>query len=178
MSSSSLPSDAEPSAGKVYTYDSAFAARTVFPPARLDWALLVDGQARPGHFELVAMVAERAVEAGFKKPGREGIFGNLVSSHDLVHYIGGSDDYSANMTRRLLLLLESAPVGRDDASPAATSKSPTCGRVKLPHLRMRDEGAGMLRRRWPLRYSRRRFLQAPALAVTLQQVSVVEQTVE
>jgi len=81
----------------------------------LDWALLVDGQARPGHFELVAMVAERAVEAGFKKPGREGIFGNLVSSHDLVHYIGGSDDYSANMTRRLLLLLESAPVGRDDA---------------------------------------------------------------
>ena len=64
------------------------------------------------------------------------------------------------------------------SAPAATSKSPTCGRVKLPHLRMRDEGAGMLRRRWPLRYSRRRFLQAPALAVTLQQVSVVEQTVE
>lgn len=81
----------------------------------LDWTLLVDGQTSPSDFERVARVADLLVEAGFKKPGREGTFGNLISSHDLVHYIGGSDDYSANQTRRLLLLLESAPLGRDEA---------------------------------------------------------------
>lgn len=39
----------------------------------------------------------------------------MVFSHDLIHQIGGEDDTNRNTTRRLLLLLESAPVGRHDA---------------------------------------------------------------
>jgi hypothetical protein len=35
----------------------------------------------------------------------------LTFSHDLVHFIGGQDDTNANLTRRILLLLESKPVG-------------------------------------------------------------------
>lgn len=54
--------------------------------------------------------------------------------------------------------------------PVAGSNSPTG--------RGRDEGAGMLRGRWALRHSRRRLLQPPALALKLQQVSVMQQAVE
>ena len=50
-----------------------------------------------------------------KGPGVEATFGGLVFSHDLVNYIGGSDDSNANLTRRMLLLLESKCIGRDDA---------------------------------------------------------------
>src|SRR5688572_14420087 len=39
----------------------------------------------------------------------------MIFSHDLIHQIGGEDDTNRNTTRRLLLLLESAPVGREDA---------------------------------------------------------------
>ena len=72
------------------------------------------------------------------------------------------------------------PIEINDLSepPVATSKSPTCGRVKLPHLVMRDEGAEMLRGRSSLRHSGRGLLQAPALALKLEQVAVVQQSVE
>jgi hypothetical protein len=49
-------------------------------------------------------------EAGFKVPGPTETFGGLVFSHELIHAIGGDEDTNKNMTRRLLLLLESAPV--------------------------------------------------------------------
>src|SRR5450432_3130083 len=39
----------------------------------------------------------------------------MVFSHDLIHEIGGEDDTNRNTTRRLLLLLESRAVGREDA---------------------------------------------------------------
>ena len=39
----------------------------------------------------------------------------MVFSHDLINYIGGGDDTNANLTRRMLLLLESVCIGRDDA---------------------------------------------------------------
>ena len=39
----------------------------------------------------------------------------MVFSHGLIHEIGGEDDTNRNTTRRLLLLLESRVVGRDDA---------------------------------------------------------------
>ncbi len=50
-----------------------------------------------------------------KGPGAEGTFGSMVFSHDLIHEIGGEDDTNQNTTRRLLLLLESRAVGREDA---------------------------------------------------------------
>jgi hypothetical protein len=47
--------------------------------------------------------------------GQEGLFGSMAFSHDLVHQIGGEDDTNKNATRRILLLLESKVVGREDA---------------------------------------------------------------
>ncbi len=39
----------------------------------------------------------------------------MVFSHDIVHHIGGEDDTNQNLTRRVLLLLESHALGRDEA---------------------------------------------------------------
>jgi len=50
-----------------------------------------------------------------KPTGPEGNFGKMVFSHGLIHEIGGEDDTNRNTTRRLLLLLESRAVGREDA---------------------------------------------------------------
>jgi hypothetical protein len=80
----------------------------------VDWTLLIDGQTYPEDSE-----AEGGIRAwindNFSGPGREGTFGGLSFSHDLVHRIGGREDSNANLTQRILLLLESAPVGRSDA---------------------------------------------------------------
>ena len=50
-----------------------------------------------------------------KGVGREGTFGKLAFSHELVHEIGGQLDSNQNTTRRILLLLESVVVGRPEA---------------------------------------------------------------
>jgi hypothetical protein len=39
----------------------------------------------------------------------------MIGSHDIVHEIGGEDDTNSNTTRRVLLLLESLPVGNREA---------------------------------------------------------------
>jgi hypothetical protein len=45
-----------------------------------------------------------------RRPGREGIFGQPVSAAELRENIGLDRDSNANLTRRMLLLLESVPV--------------------------------------------------------------------
>jgi predicted nucleotidyltransferase len=80
-----------------------------------DWSLLVDGVADPQHLDSSLEIGKRIAEIPIKQPGREGTFGQLTFSHDLIHYIGGEDDTNANTTRRMLLLLESVPVGGADA---------------------------------------------------------------
>jgi len=71
--------------------------------------------ADPKHYDLSKKIGD-VVSGIAKKPvGREGTFGAMVFSHDLVHQIGGEDDTNLNTTRRLLLLLESQAVGRQDA---------------------------------------------------------------
>lgn len=86
----------------------------------VDWTLLVDGQADPQHAETVNRVESTLTAGNHKHPGRTGTFASLSSSHDLVHKIGGAEDTNQNTTRRILLLLESIPLGRSDA----------CDRVK------------------------------------------------
>lgn len=81
----------------------------------LDWTLLIDGSADPQHHSLFQKVDQVIKRLGAKEPGREGTFGAMVFSHGLIHEIGGEDDTNRNTTRRLLLLLESRVVGRDDA---------------------------------------------------------------
>lgn len=55
------------------------------------------------------------VEGHFIAPGASAVFGKMVGSHDLVHNIGGEDDLNSNTTRRVLLLLESYPIGNREA---------------------------------------------------------------
>jgi predicted nucleotidyltransferase len=76
----------------------------------LDWMLLVDGASDPQHFMLTEAILEELDKLGIKRPGPTEIFGKLVSSHDLVHYIAGTKDTNENLTRRILLLLESTAV--------------------------------------------------------------------
>lgn len=79
----------------------------------VDWTLLIDGPADPQHFTLVNSITEKLQLAGMKPPSKAGAFGAMASSHELVHLIGGDADTNPNMTRRMLLLLESAAVGAD-----------------------------------------------------------------
>jgi predicted nucleotidyltransferase len=82
----------------------------------IDWTLLIDGQANPQHFD-ASLSIERALtdDLGADLPGREGTFGGLAFSHDILHKIGGTDDSNRNTTQRILLLLESAAIGNADA---------------------------------------------------------------
>lgn len=80
-----------------------------------DWILLVDGQAVPEHADQKHAIAEELERLGFAEPGRSGVFGCMIGSHDIVHEIGGEDDTNSNTTRRVLLLLESLPVGNPEA---------------------------------------------------------------
>jgi hypothetical protein len=76
----------------------------------IDWYLLVDGIADPHHHDVFLEADKRIKQKAPKDTGREKIFATLVSSHDLIHYIGGEDDTNNNLTRRLLLLVESTPL--------------------------------------------------------------------
>lgn len=81
----------------------------------VDWTLLVDGIAHPEHQDRADRIRARLTGMGLDQPAPGGPFGNLTFSHDLIHRIGGDDDTNRNTTQRLLLLLESAPIG----NPAA-----------------------------------------------------------
>jgi hypothetical protein len=81
----------------------------------VDWTLLIDGPADPEHRSIAHIVGQRLDAAGLQKPGQAGVFGNMAFSHDIVHRIGGQSDTNANMTQRILLLLESCPVLYADA---------------------------------------------------------------
>lgn len=81
----------------------------------LDWILLIDGQSVPEHKDQEREIERRLIHRAFIAPGSSGLFGRMVGSHDLVHNIGGEDDLNSNTTRRVLLLLESHPVGNQEA---------------------------------------------------------------
>jgi hypothetical protein len=81
----------------------------------VDWTLLLDGISQPEHLKVAHAIRMRLKELDIKQPGREGVFGTIASSHDLIHHIGGQDDTNANTTLRILLLLESISIGHSDA---------------------------------------------------------------
>ena len=60
------------------------------------------------HFDVTKSVEHILNKNDYAKPGPTGTFGSMSSSHELVHYIGGLEDSNQNLTRRILLLLESA----------------------------------------------------------------------
>ena len=75
----------------------------------LDWTVLIDGRADSMHLKIIHKL-NTELEPNFGKPGPSEVFGGLIFSHDLVHAVGGDEDSNKNMRRRLLLLLESAPI--------------------------------------------------------------------
>ena|SRR5438094_1500898 len=81
----------------------------------LDWTLLIDGQAEPTHATVAHEIADYLEKNKQKQPGPERIFGSMVFSHDIIHQIGGEEDTNRNITRRILLLLESRALARPDA---------------------------------------------------------------
>ena len=79
----------------------------------LDWTYLIDGQANSDHLR-IAKAIQGVLEENkdrFKPPGSTETFGNMAFSHDILHQIGGQNDTNKNTTRRVLLLLESCPIG-------------------------------------------------------------------
>jgi hypothetical protein len=76
----------------------------------LDWTLLIDGPADPEHLN-VSQKIRAVLDGQFKQPGRTGIFGDVAFSHEIIHQIGGQADTNRNTTQRILLLLESTPIG-------------------------------------------------------------------
>ena len=80
----------------------------------VDWALLIDGPADDAHLTSTHEIRRILKDLGYKEPGREGFFGGLSVSHELVHRIGGNFDSNRNITQRILLLLESdSPLPND-----------------------------------------------------------------
>ena len=60
--------------------------------SEVDWTLLIDGLSDPGHYALTNRIDQVVRGFAAKDVGREGTFGTMVFSHDLVHQIGGGDD--------------------------------------------------------------------------------------
>jgi predicted nucleotidyltransferase len=76
----------------------------------VDWTLMVDGPADMSHLEFAKDVGDLLKREKYVEPGTTGIFGAISSSYEMVHYIGGIEDSNQNITRRILLLLESVPL--------------------------------------------------------------------
>ncbi len=81
----------------------------------IDWTLLVDGSADPRHLAVARAVKLIVDRAAARPPGKEGVFGNLTFSHNLIHQIGGEEDTNRNTTQRILMLLESRVLGQSEA---------------------------------------------------------------
>ncbi len=85
-----------------------------------DWALVVDsGGAELGEREHLLSWVGDALGTGDAVPGATGIFGEVVSAESLAARIGLQDDSNANLTRRMLLLLESVAVARPEVHDRA-----------------------------------------------------------
>jgi predicted nucleotidyltransferase len=78
-----------------------------------DWMLLVDGLSNPDHAGLARTVAAEILKIVPKPVGPTGTFGEIVVSHDLIHYMAGTRDSNENLTRRILLLAESRALSND-----------------------------------------------------------------
>ncbi len=80
----------------------------------VDWTLLIDGQANPEHLKIAQSIGKKLKDNNFPPPGPTGVFGNLSFSHEIIHQIGGQNDTNRNTTQRILLILESIPLGTPD----------------------------------------------------------------
>jgi hypothetical protein len=116
-----------------------------------DWVLLVDGLSNPDHAVLARQIGDRIREILPKEVGPTGTFGDIVVSHQLVHYIAGTRDTNENLTRRILLLSEpralSNPIVRERVIRNVLARyvvhdrsveSRSGKRQKIPHFFLND----------------------------------------
>ncbi len=90
----------------------------------VDWTLLVDGQSDPNHYEIGQKIKQKILKTGLAEPSPSGLFSKITFSHDLIHYIGGVDDTYFNLSKRILLLLESERISFEDSNdPSGTAYS-------------------------------------------------------
>lgn len=85
----------------------SFARKECTDESDVDWTLLIDGQADVTHLRTAQNIKSKIKEAEFPDPGGTGMFGRTTISHEMIHNIGGQDDTNHNITKRMLLLLES-----------------------------------------------------------------------
>ncbi len=86
-----------------------------------DWAILVNGAERNGvHPALTDVKQTIGTEA--RTPGTQGVFGTTVFCDHLVERIGLDADDNKNLTRRMLLLLESVAVANESAHRACRER--------------------------------------------------------
>ncbi|HWH96012.1 MAG TPA: hypothetical protein VNT03_19270 [Baekduia sp.] len=76
-----------------------------------DWLLLVEGE---GEAEAELAAVRAVLGGGPRRPGVQETFGVASSTGGLVERIGLQEDHNRNLTRRMLLMLESVPVLGDD----------------------------------------------------------------
>ncbi|HEX6900992.1 MAG TPA: nucleotidyltransferase domain-containing protein [Thermoanaerobaculia bacterium] len=88
----------------------SFARGELTSGSDIDWSLLIDGPSDPAHLRVAQEVRRVLAELNLPEPGTTETFGTLASSHELIHHIGGLRDTNQNMTRRILLLLESRAI--------------------------------------------------------------------
>jgi hypothetical protein len=81
-----------------------------------DFMVLLEGPARENAQPTIDQVAEAL---GGDPPGAEEVFGEQVWLEDLRGKIGRDQDTNTNLTRRMLVVLESVPVGGEEAHATA-----------------------------------------------------------
>jgi hypothetical protein len=86
-----------------------------------DFMLLVRGTPREPVRPTLDVIA-RVLGGGARKPGAEEIFGQVVFSADLAGHIGLQRDDNRNLTRRMLLMLESLAVRGEEPFASARAE--------------------------------------------------------
>lgn len=79
----------------------------------VDWTLLMDGQSNPRCDSIALDIKEKIRNTDLYDPGTSGMFGQTSFSNELIYNIGGEEDKNHNLSRRLLLLLESERISAD-----------------------------------------------------------------
>jgi hypothetical protein len=84
-----------------------------------DWAIVYREGADRQAIDAALEAAAGRLGQGTAKPGSQEIFGQSFPFEPLVTYVGLDDDSNTNLTRRMLLLLESVPLSGTDFWQAA-----------------------------------------------------------
>ena len=82
----------------------SYARREAAGPSDVDYFLVSDEEDK--HEGLIKQINEVVSRLGLKAPSQDGPFANVGKRQTIIQNIGGTKDSNANLTRRMLLLLE------------------------------------------------------------------------